>query len=385
MQVLHVIRSCDPRGGGPIEAIRQLARACGDEWNFSVVCTDPPDAPWIAELELETAAVGPARGRYGYAPGLRAELRRRIPDADAVVIHGLWLYPDHLAARLCRSARVPYLVYVHGMLDPAFRRLFPLRHAAKTISWHLFDRKMLEGAAAVLFTCEEERRLAPQSFGPFRARTEIVPYAVGEPPGDAAQQREKFYQRFPECRGRRLVLYLSRLHPKKGCDLLIRAFAQAMSDDARFHLVMAGPGVADWVATLKRLVATLQVGSRITWTGMLTGDLKWGAFRSAEVFVLPSHQENYGIAVVEALACSVPVLITDRVNIWKEIETDGAGLVCADTVDSFTGILRQWKGLTEEDRVAYRSAAHRCYVTRFNSRAAASRFQEVVNDIVVRR
>lgn len=384
MQVVHVIRSCDPRGGGPIEAIRQLARTCGGDWRFPVVCTDPPDAPWIPRLELEIVAAGPARGRYAYAPRLRAELTRMISGAEAVVIHGLWLYPNHLAARLCRSAAVPYLVYVHGMLDPAFRRLFPLRHAAKTVSWRLFDRRMLERAAAVLFTCEEERRLAPRSLGPFRARTEIVPYTVGEPPGQAEEQRNLFYRRFPRCRRQRLVLFLSRLHPKKGCDLLIRAFARAMADDNRFHLVMAGPGAEEWVGTLRRLADTLRIQSRITWTGMLTGDIKWGAFHSAEVFVLPSHQENYGIAVVEALACSVPVLITDRVNIWREIQTDGAGLVCRDTVDSLADVLRQWMSLTEEDRVAYRSAAHRCYATRFDSRAAAGRFQDVVNASIVR-
>jgi len=382
VKVLHVIRSCDPRGGGPIEAIRQLAAAADPDWSFSVISVDAPSADWAGRLGLPVTAAGPAYTRYAYAPGFARAFREAVGTCDAVVIHGLWLYPDHAAARIAARRGVPYLVYVHGMLDPAFRALFPGRHVCKAVSWRLFDRRMLERAGAVLFTCEEERRLAPQSFGAFRARAEIVPYAVGEPPGDAGRQREAFLQAFAACRGKRLVLFLSRLHPKKGCDILLEAFARALGPDPRFHLVMAGPDSAGWRGDLEAAARRLGLADRVTWTGMLEGDLKWGAFRAAEVFALPSHQENYGIAVVEALACSVPVLITRRVNIWKEVETDGAGLIGEDRAESFTTLLEQWARLSEEDRVAYRRAARRCFVTRFDARAAAGRFAEVVWDVV---
>jgi len=176
------------------------------------------------------------------------------------------------------------------------------------------------------------------------------------------------------------LLFLSRIHPKKGCDLLLRAFAQAAPSDPSLHLVTAGPDGGAWQATLEGLAGDLGIAGRVTRTGMLTGDLKWGAFHAADAFLLPSHQENFGIgiAVAEALACGLPVLISDKVNIWREIQHDGAGLVAEDTEGGTARLLRDWLAQTPEEARRMRRHARCCFLTRFEIGAAAEGLMETL-------
>jgi glycosyltransferase involved in cell wall biosynthesis len=379
MRVLHVINSTNPAGGGPIESIIQAHRvlsALGHE--FEIVCVDPTDSPWLADLPIRTTALGPAATAYRYSPRLVPWLGSEAHRFDAAIVHGIWLHPSFAAWRVLRPARVPYFIYTHGLLDPAFKRVFPVRHLKKSLSWKIVEHRVVRDARAVFFTCEEERDLAVQSFTPYQAHPAIVPYCVGEPPGDSEAQKRLFLDRFPMLHAKRSMLFLSRIHPKKGCDLLITAFAEVARSDPSLHLVMAGPDSIGWRKTLEQAARDLGMEGRITWTGMLSGDLKWGAFRSAEAFVLPSHQENFGIAVVEALACGTPVLITTRVNIWREIVLDGAGTADADTPEGVERLLKAWLARTPAGRKQMSERARLCFNTRFRSEEAAANLLRVL-------
>ena len=147
----------------------------------------------------------------------------------------------------------------------------------------------------------------------------------------------------------------------------------------RSHLVMAGPDQGGLRAGLEARAAALGIAERITWTGMLQGDLKWGALRAADVFALPSHQENFGIAVVEALAAGLPVLISDRVNIWREIVADRAGLVASDSVEGMGALLEQWHALSPLERAHMRACAAACYQRHFRMEAAATRLVDTIS------
>jgi len=149
------------------------------------------------------------------------------------VVHGLWQHPGVAARRALRAAGVPYFVYPHGMLDPWFRHEYPLKHAKKCLYWWLAQHAVLRDAAAVLFTCEEERRLARESFWPYRVREAVVNYGTTLPAGVRPEQRDAFLAAFPALRGQRLLLFLGRIHEKKGCDLLIDAFAEAAAANRR--------------------------------------------------------------------------------------------------------------------------------------------------------
>lgn len=379
IRLLHIINSTNPAGGGPIESIRQAHRAlkvAGHQ--FEIACLDRPDSPWLPELGMPVTALGPAISKYRYSPRFEPWLRENAGRFDAAIVHGIWLYPSASARRVFRDAGRPYFVYTHGLLDPTLQRVFPLKHAAKAACWRLFEHRVIRDATAVFFTGDEERRLAEESFKPFKANGVIVPYCVGGPEGDASSQREKFLARFPECCDARLILFLSRIHAKKGCDLVLESFAAASARDRSLRLVMAGPDSTGWQATLQERARVLGIEGRITWTGMLSGDLKWGAFHNAEAFILPSHQENFGIAVVEALACNVPVLITDRVNIWREIETDGAAIVEHDDESGAKRMLERWLDLDQKKRETMRANARACFAKRFSSEKAAANLLNVL-------
>jgi glycosyltransferase involved in cell wall biosynthesis len=343
-----------------------------------VVCLDEADAPWLADCAFPVHHLGHGRSAYAYHAGLIPWLRSNARRYDAVIVHGLWLSIGRAVRLGLRHSGTPYYVYPHGMLDPYFKHAYPRKHLKKLIYWLLAERQVLAAARRVCFTCEEERLLARRTFPLARYREAVVSFGAADPPGDPSAQRAAFLTAFPQLRDRRLFLFLGRIHPKKGCDLLIEALANVASLAPDLHLVIAGPDADGWQAALHRRAEALGIAQRITWTGMLRGEHKWGAFHAAEVFVLPSHQENFGVAVAEALACSVPVLITNRVNIWREIAADEAGIVSNDDPAGIEALLRDWLTTPRERRSAMGLNARRCFLERFEANLAAARLLEVL-------
>ena len=239
---------------------------------------------------------------------------------------------------------------------------------------------MLRDAKAVLFTCEDERMLARQSFWLYKVREAVVSYGTKAPPENAADLRSKFLAAHPMLLGKRVLLFLGRIQFKKGCDILIEAFAKVATQDPNLHLLMAGPDQNGWVADLQARAQSRGIADRITWPGMLQGDMKWGAFYTAEAFVLSSHQENFGIAVAEAMACGVPVLISDKVNIWREIVEDGAGLVNTDTVEGTVETLQQWLKMSLAEKQTTGLRAKSSFNKRFTVDAMASSKLKIVSE-----
>jgi glycosyltransferase involved in cell wall biosynthesis len=169
---------------------------------------------------------------------------------------------------------------------------------------------------------------------------------------------------------------LSRIHRKKGCDLLLEAFGR-VAGQADLDLVMAGPDEEGLQAVLEAQAARLGISGRVHWTGMLEGDVKWGALRAAEAFVLPSHQENFGIAVVEAMACGVPVIISDKVNIWPEIAQDKAGIVKADTAEGTYEGMVAFLAMRPEERLQMIRNGIDCFRSRYEMGRSAALLNEL--------
>ena len=380
MRILHVIHSVDPRGGGPIEGIKQLSAALiALGHRVDVMSLDAPGTPWPADFPLSFFPIGSGQPGYGYAPGVVAWLSAHASNYDVLLVNGLWQFGGFAVWRATRKTGTPYCVYTHGMLDPWFKRHYPLKHLKKWLYWPWGEYRVLRDAAAVFFTCEEEQREARKSFWLYRCRERVSGYGISAPPAEGAAQRMLFQQTFPSLTGKRLLLFLGRVHEKKGCDLLLRAFAETPSD---LHLIMAGPADHAYGASMQDLAVRLGLAHRMTWTGMIQGDLKWGALRTAEAFILPSHQENFGISVVEALACSLPVLISDQVNIWREIVADGAGLTEEDSLEGTKRLLTRWIGLGSAERLAFPQRAHQCFETRFQVEGVADHLIEILQGII---
>ena len=386
MRLLRVIRSLHSAGGGPAEGIRQITphlAALGV--STSVASLDPPDAPWLQNQPFQAIGLGRVIGSYGYRRHLPALIRGLAQQHDVVIIEGLWQYHALATWRALQKTDIPYFVYTHGMMDPWFKRTYPLKHLKKWAYWPWADYRVLRDAKAVLFTTEQERLLARQSFWLYQANESVVGYGTSLPPADAELQRAVFLERFPHLRGQRILLFLSRIHPKKGVDLLIEAFASVAESDPSLQLVIAGPDQVCLKAALQQRAAALDITHRITWPGMLRGDLKWGAFRCAELFCLPSHQENFGIVVAEALACGLPVAIADPVNIAADVASAGAGIVHADTAIDTALALRQWLSMDPAARAEMGKHGRQLFAEKFNFASVAKNLIPLLDNAVKSR
>jgi glycosyltransferase involved in cell wall biosynthesis len=372
VHILHVIGSLSPADGGPPEAVRQLAKAyrqIGD--TLEVVSLDPPDAPFLKDIPCPAHALGPAMlGRFRLSLSLVKWLEANVARFDGIVMQGIWTFPGIAVRTAARKAALPYCVFAHGALDPWFNKKYPLKHFKKKLYWPI-QYAILRDAAAVLFTTPMERDLALTSFQPNRWNSMPIPYGVGEPVGDPVLQIETFYKKIPALRARRYLLFLGRLHEKKGCDLLLGAFANLASQFPNVDLVIAGPDQVGIRAKLQQIAAERGIAARVHWPGMLSGDLKWGALRASDAFVLPSHQENFGISVVESLAAGRPVLISNQVNIWPELEEERVALVDDDALEGTERLIRRWLTLPEAERKAMAARSNRCFGKRYSMKGTA--------------
>ena len=331
--------------------------------------TDGPNGDGYRALAgCEVHPCGPGKTNYGFSPRLDEWLDANYRRFDGVIVNGVWQYHG-AAARRALAGRKPYVVFAHGMLDPYFKSRYPLKHLKKLGYWVLQEHRTLNAAQAVCFTSEEEKRVAAGGFPFCKFRRVVVPYGTMGPSGDSELLKQAFLQNWPQLHGKPYLLFLGRIHPKKGCDLLLEAFAKA--GDAGLQLVMAGPDETGWGSELKEQAGQLGISERVIWTGMLRGDAKWGAFYGSEAFVLPSHQENFGIAVADALACGVIPLISDKVNIAPDVAADGAGLMDTDSVEGTIRLLTGFQELNPEQRKQMRARAEECYRRRYALQNAA--------------
>ncbi len=366
MRILHIIGTLNPESGGPTESVRTLLSFASIGYVGEVVTFDDPEAPFLKRYDFPVHALGPTRTTYGFNLKLLPWLKANRHRFDGIVVNGLWQYCG-FAAWLALAGKQPYVVFTHGMLDPYFKHEFPLKHLKKWLYWVPAEYRVLRDAYRVLFTSTAEKRLAEQSFWLHRWNPMVVPYGANRPLQKLPQElTDAFYQQCPEMRGKRFLLYLGRIHRKKGCDLLIEAFGRVASSDPELELVMAGPDQQHWSFDLQKMAAEAGVSDRIHWPGMITGDAKWGAFTAAEAFILPSHQENFGIAVAEALACGTPVLLADKVNIAEDVANDGAGLMEPDTLEGTMNLLHRWIGMPSEEKAAMSERAKICYEAHYD-------------------
>ena len=251
-------------------------------------------------------------------------IRQEVRNFDIVHIHNLYLFHTWVTAHYCRKYRIPYVISPHGTLDPFIRRKSRWKKAVYNF---LIEARNLNRAVAIHYTAQLEMELAHAAMS-IKAPGAVVPlgsdlqeYLELPPPGT-------FRHRFPEVGENLIILFLSRINYKKGLDLLAKSFGliARRRDDVR--LVIAGPDNEGYGRQVRQWLAEEGVLKYTVFTGMLTGVDKLAAFADADLFVLPSYTENFGIAIIEAMACGLPVVISNRVNIWREVGKAGVVVDC---------------------------------------------------------
>jgi glycosyltransferase involved in cell wall biosynthesis len=393
MQILHVIASMDPKYGGPSQGIRNLEVGMnGRNIVREVVCFDDPGSKYLGADNFKVHALGEGKGVWHYSNGLVPWLTNNLQRFD-VIINGLWQYYSYATWKVIDKQKKRYpgskipklLVMPHGMLDPYFQRA--TNRKAKALRnwfyWKLIERNVVNGADGLLFTCETELLLARQTFVPYNPREEYnVGYGIEAPPEYNKEMSNAFLSFCPDLKSAPYILFLSRLHTKKGVDILIDAYISlhgTIAEELIPNLVIAGPGLeTSYGRSLRdKIPSRSKIKNKIFFTGMLTDNSKWGAFYGCEAFILPSHQENFGIAVVEALACSKPVLISNQVNIWREIVGEGGGIVEADNKEAVKKLLEKWVKLTRPEKTKMGANALLAYKKHFSVEQIVQNYTEV--------
>jgi glycosyltransferase involved in cell wall biosynthesis len=354
MRIVHAISGIDPRNGGPTNALIGLAAAqVRAGLDVRVISTwQEKDAHRSAEklesLGVGVRMVGPALGKLSRHAALEQNLVAEITAADVVHVHAMWEEIQHQACRVSRRLNKPYVFTPHGMLDPWNMKKSSL--GKKFFLW-LRMRENLNRAALLHFTTAIERDVV--------ARMELKPPTVVEPLGlDAAQYRElplkgTFRDTVEGLDDRPMILFLGRIHYGKGLELLVPALAKMKRKDAM--LVVAGPDFAGYGGTIALLAELSHVTDRIVYTGMIEGAEKLAALRDADLLSAPSYHENFGLAVIEALACGTPVVVSDQVNLHPEISAAGVGGVVPLDSDALARELDRWL----DDEPLRRAAAAR--------------------------
>ena len=382
MKILHLIDSLDPLEGGKVECVRQIGAemsAMGHGVEVAV-CADIASAPWIKAFPMTVHALGPGTGKYAYSPRFREWLMSNGSHYDCFVVNGLWQYQGYCGSRVAIHLGIPYYVYPHGMLDPWSRRANPLKYLKKVAYWMAAERFTLKNAAGLVFTSEDECRLAPRYFPRSRWRSIVVGHGVSEPPRVEKSAITSFRIKYSIPGDRPIWLFLSRVHPKKGIENLLAVLPRLMKKANAPFVLIAGAGDANYVEQLKAKTAALGLEGSVIWTGPLYGDEKWAAFGCAELFILPSHQENFGIVIAEALSMGLPVCTTRQVNIWREIDRCGAGLICSDTETDLQAELEKWLLLKSDERQNFRVRARRCFEEYFQISGAATRLAAAMKE-----
>ena len=331
MKVLHVIPSVGPLHGGPSFVLRTMTEALAAKGvSVSVATTDDNsggrlnvrlDAP-----SLENGVIYRYFWRqtrfYTVSWPLYRWLSSHVADYDLVHIHAIFSFASTAAASVAARRGVPYVICPHGTLNSW--GIANRRPNLKQLSLGCIERPILTRAACVQFTSEQER-LEAQAVAP-KVTGRVIPNSMNRASHGTTASQEMTL-RFPELIGKRIVLFLSRLDRKKGLDLLLKAFARVIDQLSDVALVIAGNGEPEFIVELKDSAASLGIENSIVWAGFLEAEAKDAALASANVFVLPSYSENFGIAVIEAMAAGLPVIVSDQVGIHTEIRENSAGVV----------------------------------------------------------
>jgi len=329
-KILHVIPSVGPQRGGPSILMRTLARALSQAGMDVHVATTDDNGPERLRVPLGVAQhedgatfwyFARQTRFYTFSWPLTRWLARHVHEFDLVHIHALFSYAALPAALLAHRAGVPYIVRPLGTLNRW--GMMHRRPGLKQVSFRLIETPILRDASLIHFTSEQERSEAMDLD--IRTPSVVIPNPL--PSSSSACPRGQFREQYPQLTNRTILLFLSRFDRKKGLDLLIDAFVKVRAKAPDVALVLAGGGDPSLIAELRAHAERLGVASDIFWPGFLDGPEKWAAFADADLFVLPSYSENFGIAVVEAMAAGLPVVVSDQVGIHCEIASAQAGAV----------------------------------------------------------
>jgi glycosyltransferase involved in cell wall biosynthesis len=373
LRILHVINRLDPREGGPPAVVARLAAAQAALERPATVAilyhpaSEPADA-FAAVPGFERVS------RHAVAPDALAQwLDRHLAEFDVLHLHGVWDRILLVAAAAARRRRIPYAVVPHGMLDPwCLTGQGVLKGLKKKLALALTHRGLLHGAAFLhVLNADEARLMEPLELTPPKV---VIPNGVFEREVSPLPPPGTFRAAHPELAADPYILFLSRLHQKKGLDILADAFAQVLRQGLAARLVVAGPDDGARVP-FEAQCRALGIADRVHLVGPLFGAAKLAAFADAHAFCLPSRQEGFSVAITEALACGVPVVISDQCH-FPEVAAEGVGHVTSLDPRAVADALAATLATPADERLRMSDRARAMILTCYTWPAIAARTVE---------
>jgi len=308
LKIEHVVASINVQTGGPAYTVSRICDELTDRGlTVRLNTLNYPGLGVQATVEKASLNSVPTnlldRWFRGSSKQLKQSLAQHAVDSDLIHSHGLWMQPNRYARLAALSQAKPLVISTRGMLDDWARRRAILK---KKLAWMAFEKKNL--AAASLFHATAKSELEAIREVGLSAPVAVIPNGVDHPLRlDPNVARELMVRRWPELTNKRCFLFLSRLHQKKGLDILLKSWAQQAALHTKWHLLIAGPDLTGYKKSLLKMINELGLADRVSLTGPLAGEYKAAAFELSDLFVLPTRAENFGVVVAEALAYGLPV------------------------------------------------------------------------------
>jgi len=388
MKIAHYILRYWFADGGPIRAITDLSNACAaqgheltllttddfqapEEWKKNSKETFNPTTPRIRLLPKPSLPLGLFDG------AAMKQARLALEACDVLHLHGVWVPSALQLANLAQKMRKPYVLSVRGMLDDWSMAQQALK---KKVYLSIGAKRMLERAAWVHCTAEFELEQAKKWFP--KGRGMVIPNLMELKSFTAMPGPELARQKFPQLQnGLPSVLFLSRIHVKKGIELLIEASARLRATGLDHNVMIAGDGDAAYVESLKKHAASLNMADRVAFLGMVTGKDKLSLFEACRLFVLPTYQENFGFVFYESLGAGVPLITTPDVDTWPELKASGGALIVERSVDKYVTAMREM--LSDPDRCKRMGQAAKAWLfENMDPLKLAKRYEEMYQSAV---
>ncbi len=371
VKLLRIISTLDPRYGGPSKAIIDNSLYLVSKGiKVDIITNDLKNSNFYKNSKINIINIGKKYFSKSFNPLLFFWILKNKHNYNRFIVHGIWELNTIVANLLLKNN---YYVFTHGQLDPYFQSE-KLNTLKKKIYWFFIEQKNLINSKSLLLTSVNEKRLLNNTFvNTKNIKKTVVEYGIKKPKINIKKLEKKFNTNFKILRNKKFFLYLGRFHKKKGCEILLKSMKIILSKNKKIYLLMAGPS-NDYKTDLINLSKKLGIEENIIWSDFLKTDLKWASIVRCEAMALSSHGENFGISVIESLAMSRPVLITNKVNTATYIKKTKSGFVSNNTIYSFYKILNDFLKLNNKSKKKMRKNAFNCYSKYFNLINSSNKF-----------
>ncbi len=377
-KILRIITTLNPEYGGPINAIIHNSRALIKKGiKVDILTCDNKNTRYVKNKNITIHNMGPSLlGRYGFSFKLFFWLKKNRENYDTFLIHGLWQFIS-LAARLL--LRNNYYIFLHGQLDPFFKLNF-FKLLKKKFYWRLIEKNNLLNARSVLLTSKGEKNSLNNTFVKMEGiKKKVVNYGIIKPKYDNTKYSALFYKKFKELKNKNFYLFLGRYHEKKGCEIIIEAINKFKKNFEDMVLMVGPLKNTNYEKKIFYLRKKYNLDKKIIISDALYGNYKWAAISKSKAMLLPSHGENFGVSIAESLCFSRPVLISNKVNIYKDIIKYDAGLVSKNSSNGFMKILEQFSKYDKKKLTKMRKNSFKCFDENYNLYKNQNELYDLIN------